>query len=389
MLSGLDPRAAYLDPAEYQALRAPATNNQVGIGVVLALDKGELKVISPRDGSPAVAAGIEPGDLIFSIDKQPIYELTLAEGERKLDGPPGTPVALVLQRGEGPPIKVTVKRAADDLQTVTARVEKGDVGYLRLAGFEDGTPAALAAAVQDLRQKAGGKLLGLVLDLRNNPGGNFQDAVGAAAAFLDKGDIALVKGRQPESLKHITAPPGDLVKGLPIVALVNGGTAREAELVAGALQDNHRAMLLGTKTYGESGVESLIPLADGGAVRLTTTRFTTPDGREIDGKGLEPDLTVTPLKIQKLAQEEGLHEADLPGALKNPDQPAPAASPAAGTPAPGGKPPTTTKPNAAATPQKTAPSVATKEIGGANDEQLTQALDILRGLVVFNRHASG
>jgi carboxyl-terminal processing protease len=391
MLSGLDPRAAYLDPAAYQALRAPVISNDVGVGVVLALDKGELKVISPRDGSPAASAGIEPGDVIFSIDKEPIYELTLAEDQRKLNGAPGSTVALVLERGQGAPIKLTLKRAADNLQTVTARIEDGDIGYLRLAGFNDGTAAALTAAVQDLRQKTGGKLLGLVLDLRNNPGGNFQDAVAAAAAFLDKGDVALVKGRQPDSLKHITAPPGDLVKGLPIVALVNGGTAREAELVAGALQDNHRAMLLGTKTYGESGVESLIPLADGGAIRLTTARFTTPDGREIDGKGLDPDLTVTPLKVQKLAQEEGLHEADLPGALKNPDQPAPAASPAGGAPAPGGKPiPTAAPPGAAATPQqKTAPSVATKEIGGAKDEQLTQALDILRGLVVFNRRASG
>jgi carboxyl-terminal processing protease len=390
MLSGLDPRAAYLDPAAYQALRTPSANNDVGIGVVLALDKGELKVISPRDGSPAAAAGIEPGDLVFSIDKEPIYDLTLAEDQRKLSGPPGSTVALVLLRGQSAPIKVTVKRAADDLQTVTARVEDNDIGYLRLAGFNDGTPAALTAAVQDLRQKTGGKLLGLVLDLRNNPGGSFQDAVVAAAAFLDKGEVALVKGRQPDSLKHITAPPGDLVKGLPIVVLVNGGTAREAELVAGALQDNQRAMLLGTKTYGESGVESLIPLADGGAIRLTTARFTTPDGREIDGKGLEPDLTVTPLKLQKLAQEEGLHEADLPGALKNPDQAAPAASPAGGAPASGGKPaPTAVPSGAAATPQKTAPSVATKEIGGAKDEQLTQALDILRGLIVFNRRASG
>ncbi len=395
MLTGLDPRAAYIDPAAYQALRAPAPSNEVGIGVVLALDKGEFKVISPRDGTPAAAAGIQPGDLIFSIDKEPIYELTLAESERKLTGPPGSTVALVLERGEGPPIKLTVKRAANKLQTVTARVEHGDIGYLRLAGFDDGTSAALAAAVQELRQQTGGKLVGLVLDLRNNPGGNFQDAVAAAAAFLDKGDIALVKGRQPDSLKHITAPPGDLVKGLPIVALVNGGTAREAELVAGALQDNHRAMLLGTKTYGESGVETLIPLADGGAVRLTTARFTTPDGREIDGKGLEPDLTVTPLKLQKFAQEEGLHEADLPGALKNPDQAAPAASPTGETPAPGGKTPSTAKPSAvppgatATPPQKSAPSVATKEIGGANDEQLTQALDILRGLVVYNRQSSG
>ena len=397
MLTGLDPRAAYIDPAAYQALRAPASSDKVGIGVVLALNKGELKVISPRDGSPAAAAGIEPGDQIFSIGKELTYELTLADVQSKLSGPPGSAVALVLQRGEGAPIKLNVTRAPDNLKTVTARVADGDIGYLRLAGFDNGTPAALAAAVQDLRQKTGGKLLGLVIDLRNNPGGDFQDAVAVAGAFLDKGEIALVKGRKSDSLKHITAPAGDLVKGLPIVALVNGGTAREAELVAGALQDNHRAMLVGTKTYGESGITTLIPLSSGGAVRLTTARFTTPDGHEIDGKGLEPDLVVTPLKLEKVAQEEGLHEADLPGALKNPDQPVPVASPAGGTPASGDKPTSSTKPGSgavpvgatAAPPPKTAPSVATKEIGGASDEQLTQALDILRGLAVFNHRASG
>ena len=396
MLSGLDPRAAYIDPAAYQALREPANSGEVGIGVVLALDKGDFKVISPRDGSPAAAAGIQPGDLIFSIDKQPTYEMSLADVQRELRGAPGSTVALILERGEGAPIKLKVKRAAENPQTVTARVEDGNLGYVRLAGFDDGTAAALAAAVQDLRQKTGGKLLGLVLDLRNNPGGNFQDAVATAAAFLDKGDVALLKGRKPDSVKHITAPPGDLVKGLPIVVLVNGGTAREAELVAGALQDNHRAMLVGTKTYGESGVETVIPLASGGAISLTTARFTTPDGREIDGKGLEPDLTVTPLKIEKLAEGEEIHEADLPGALKNPDQPAPAATSVPGAAAPAGKPapvakpsPAAVPPGATATPRKNAPSVATGEIGGANDEQLTQALDILRGLAVFNRRASG
>ena len=357
----------------------------------------ELDRASDRLASSLAAAGIEPGDQIFSIGKELTYELTLADVQSKLSGPPGSAVALVLQRGEGAPIKLNVTRAPDNLKTVTARVADGDIGYLRLAGFDNGTPAALAAAVQDLRQKTGGKLLGLVIDLRNNPGGDFQDAVAAAGAFLDKGEIALVKGRKPDSLKHITAPAGDLVKGLPIVALVNGGTAREAELVAGALQDNHRAMLVGTKTYGESGITTLIPLSSGGAVRLTTARFTTPDGHEIDGKGLEPDLVVTPLKLEKVAQEEGLHEADLPGALKNPDQPVPVASPAGGTPASGDKPTSSTKPGSgavpvgatAAPPPKTAPSVATKEIGGASDEQLTQALDILRGLAVFNHRASG
>ncbi len=391
MLSGLDPRAAYIDPATYQAMHAPAGPAEAGIGLAVTLDNGELKVISPRDDLPAAAAGIEPGDLIFAIDKVPTYELTLAEAEQKLRGPAGSTVKLTLQRGEQEkPIRLTLKRAVVHLQTVTAQVKDGDIGYLRIAGFDDDTPAALTAAVQDLRHQTAGKLVGLVLDLRNNPGGNFQDAVAAADAFLDKGDVALVKGRKPDSIKHIAATPGDLVKGLPIVALVNGGTADEAELVAGALQDNHRAMLLGTKTYGESDIETLIPLASGGAIRLTTTRFTTPDGREIEGKGITPEIAVTPLKIEKLAQEESIHEADLPGALANPDQPTPLAPALSTTPTLGAKPaPAGAPAGATATPTKTMPSVATGDIGGAKDEQLTQALDILRGLAVYNPRAAG
>jgi len=397
MLTGLDPHASYIDPAALKVLNEPVGGSDVGIGAALTLSKGELKVISPRDGSPAAAAGILPGDLILAIDKEPTYELTLAEAEQKLRGPAGSTVKLTVERGdETAPLRLTVKRAAEHLLTVSARVEDGNLGYLRLAGFDDGTRAALAAAVQDLRQQTDGKLAGIVIDLRNNPGGNFQDAVAAANAFLDKGDVALVKKRDSDNPKHIGVTPGDLVKGLPVVALVNGGTADEAELVAGALHDNHRALLLGSKTFGESAFETLIPLASGGAIRLTTARFTTPDGHEIDGKGLDPDLVVTPLKIEKLAKEEGLHEADLPGALKNPDQPA-SAAPAAPTPALPGQPAPATKAAPGATPAgagatppaKSAPSVATGDMGGASDEQLTQALDVLRGLAVFNRRAAG
>ena len=395
MLTGLDPHASYIDPAALKALKEPVVGGDVGIGAALTLTKGELKVISPRDGSAAAAAGIEPGDLILAIDKGPTYELSLAEAEQKLRGPAGSTVKLTVLRGdEGAPLKLNVKRAAEHLQTVSSRVEDGNIGYLRLAGFDDGTPAALSAAVEDLRQQTGGKLGGIVIDLRNNPGGNFQDAVAAANAFLDKGDVTLVKKRNSDSPKHISVTAGDLVKGMPIVALVNGGTADEAELVAGALQDNHRALLLGTKTFGESAFETLIPLASGGAIRLTTARFTTPGGREIDGKGLDPDLVVTPLKIERLAKEEGLHEADLPGALKNPDQPASAAgtAPAAPSqPAPATKPAASGIPAGASatSPTKPAPSVATGDMGGASDEQLTQALDVLRGLAAFNRRAAG
>jgi carboxyl-terminal processing protease len=395
MLTGLDPNAAYLDPAALKAIKEPDANGEVGIGAALTLVKGEVKVISPRDGSPAAETGVQPGDLILAIDKEPTFEMTLPEVEQKLRGLPGTTVKLTLQRGdEAAPVKVTVKRAADHLQTVSARVVDDNLGYLRLAGFDAGTAAGLAAAVQDLRRQTGGKLLGVVVDLRNNPGGDFKDAVAAANDFLDKGDVAVVAGRNPETLKHIAATPNDLVKGLPMVVLVNGGTADEAELLAAALQDNHRALLIGTKTFGESAIETLIPLSGGGAIRLTTAHFETPDGKEIDGKGLDPDLVVTPLKLEKMASEEGLHEADLPGALKNPDQTTAAPSraptktgPAATSSMPGAS-------GAAAKPapsvaNKTAPSVATQDIGGANDEQLTQAVDVLRGLAVFNPHASG
>jgi carboxyl-terminal processing protease len=400
MLTSLDPRAAYLDPAALKAITAPAVDSGAGIGAALTLVKGEVRVISPRDGSPAADAGIKPGDLILAVGKEPTYEMTLPEVESKLRGPAGSTVKLTLQRsGITTPLKLTIKRAVETAPVVSARVVDGDTGYVRLAGFDGSTPAALPAAVQQLKQQTGGKLQGLVIDLRNNPGGNFQDAVVAANDFLDKGEVALVKGRNPESIKHIAAVPNDLVKGLPIVVLVNGGTAEEAELVAAALQENHRALLVGTKTFGESAIESLIPLTSGGAIRLTTAHFTAPGGKEIAGKGLDPDLVVTPLKLEKVAKDEGLHEADLPGALKNPDLAAPAPGSQAPTAAPtnpaapaiSGPAGATQSPKLSSTAADKAAALAVtnQEIGGANDEQLTQSIDILRGLAVFNRHASG
>jgi carboxyl-terminal processing protease len=311
--------------------------------------------------------------VIFAIDKEPIYDLTLGEAEKKLRGPAGSDVQLTLRRGTEKPIDLTIKREARKPPGVTGRLESGNIGYIRIAGFDNGTKAALGSAVQEVRQKAGGKLIGLILDLRNNPGGSFDAALAAADDFLDKGEIVVIKGRKPAYGKRISATPGDLAKGLPLVVLVNGGTAREAELVAGALQDNHRAVVLGTKTFGESSIERVIPLASGGAIRLTTARFTTPSGREIQGKGLEPDLSVTPLRLAKLAQGEGRREADLPGALKNPDQAA-------------AKPPDDT--TVASNPTE-APSVATEDIGSVNDEQLIQAMDVLRGLSMANRRIAG
>jgi len=377
MLSALDPHSSFIDEAAFKASQTPANDDGGAPGLAVTIQNGQLQVISPEDGSPAARAGIRPGDVIFTIDNELVYDLTLAEAEHKLRGPAGSEVQLTLRRGAEKPIDVTLKREAYKLQTVVGRVEAGNIGYLRIAGFDGGTQAALAAAVQDLRQKTGNKLIGFILDMRNNPGGVFDAAVALADAFIDKGDIVVVKGRKPSSVKRISATPGDLAKGLPLVALVNGGTAREAELVAGALQDNHRALLLGSKTFGESSIVSVIPLADGGAIRLTTARFTTPLGREIQGKGLDPDLAVTSLKLARLAQGLVRREADLPGALKNPDQTT-------------DKPPADIPPGATATPApEEAPAVATEDIGSASDEQLIQAVDVLRGLSVFSHHAAG
>lgn len=392
MLSGLDPRSVYLTEEEYKALKAPAAEESASPGLVLTVDNGQLKVVSPRDGSPAADAGVKPGDLIFTIDKEPTYDLTLPEIEQKLRGPEGSEVTLMLRRGTGSPIETKLKRASANWPTINTRVESGDIAYVRVAAFDAQTAGALADAVKQVRQQAGNKLAGFIIDLRNNPGGSFDAAVAVADAFLDKGDIVVLKNRKSDNVKRIAATPGDLASGLPIVALVNGGTAREAELVAGALQDNKRAVLLGTKTFGEAAIETTIPLNGNGAIKLTTARFVTPSGKVIQGKGLEPDLTVSPLKLEKVAQADRRREADLRGALKNPDagkDSAPAAKPGnapGGTPS--GSPGTSTtpakEPSAPAPAKNDQPTVASGDMGTTSDEQLSEAIDVLRGLALVN-----
>jgi carboxyl-terminal processing protease len=384
MLAGLDPRSVYFNETEYKALQTQTSTESGSTGLVVTLDNGQVKIVAPRDGSPAAAADIKPGDIIFTIDKEPTYDLTLPEIEQRLLGPVDSEVALVLRRGTGGPLDVTLKRAAGKFPTVDARLEGGDVGYIRLAGFDNATVATLTKAVKDLRTQAGSKLIGFIIDLRNNPGGSFDAAVAAADAFIDKGDIAIVKSRNPDSVKRIAATPGDIANGQPIVALVNGGTAREAELVAGALQDDHRAVLLGTKTFGESAIETLVPLNGNGAIRLTTARFMTPSGRPIQGKGLDPDLVVSSLRLEKVAQGEHRREADYRGALKNPDPPGLPPAPAKDSAPRGGAAPAQPAATTTPPPKSDEPTVAAGDIGMPSDEQLSEAVDVLRGLALIN-----
>jgi carboxyl-terminal processing protease len=387
MLTSLDPHSSYLSETEYKALQAKTPDAEASVGLVVTYDGGQAKVVSPRDGSPAAAAGIKPGDFIYSIDKEPTYDLTLREVEQKLQGPADSEIALVLRRGTGGPIDVKVKRTAAVFPVVTSRLESGDIGYIRIAAIDQTTAGALEDAVKNLRQQAGNKLEGFIVDLRNDPGGNFDAAIATADDFIDKGDIAVVKSRnKTDDTKRIAAKPGDIANGQPIVALVNGGTAREAELVAGALQDNHRAVLLGTKTFGESAIESVIPLNGNGAIRLTTARYLTPSGKAIQGKGLEPDLTVSPLKLEKVSQADRRREADLRGALKNPDA-VPAAgakdtTPAKDTDAAKGADSAKGTETTATPPKGDQPTVASGDIGTTSDEQLSEAVDVLHGLAV-------
>jgi carboxyl-terminal processing protease len=378
MLSGLDARSGYISEAAFKAMQTPGNVDQADLGLAVTIDNGQLKVISPQDRSPAALAGVKPGDLIFSIDKEPVYDLSLGEAEQKLRGSAGSEVELTLRRGKEGPIKIKIKRQSYKLETVAARVEPGNIGYLRVAGFDDATQTALAGAIEDLKQRPGSKLIGFILDLRNNPGGSFNAAVAVADTFIDKGDIVVVKGRKSTNVKRVAATPGDAAQALPVVVLINGGTAREAELVAGCLQDNHRAVLLGTKSFGESSIESLIPLPGNGAIRLTTARFMTPTGRRIQGKGLDPDLTVMPLKLATLPQGDRRREADLRGALKNTDPIAQNDKDLGVRPASRANPSARTDP---------IPSVATDEMGSASDEQLSEAEDVLRGLALVTGRA--
>ena len=293
MVAGLDPHSAYLDDEQYEELRITTTGNYTGVGIEVAIEEDAVTVIAPIDDTPAARAGILPGDVISSIDDIPVDQSDLNDAVGRMRGAPGTKVKVgILRKGNEKPLTFELTRSSVQVHSVRQEMLEPGYGYLRISQFSETTGADVRTALGTLRTAAKGHLKGLVLDLRNNPGGVLEAAVTVSDAFLGEGIIVTASGRTPESRFEMDATPGDLVDGAPIVVLVNGGSASASEIVAGALQDHHRAMLIGQTTYGKGSVQTIMPLSDGRALKLTTSRYFTPSGASIHKKGITPDVVV-------------------------------------------------------------------------------------------------
>jgi carboxyl-terminal processing protease len=318
MLSGLDPHSDYLDEDEYQELISDSEGEFAGIGIEINRDDNRLRIISPIDDTPAANAGLRAGDVIARIDGEPTDGMTLHDAVDKLRGAVGSAVTITIERGNEKPFDVTLTRAIIRVVSVKSKLEPGRIGYVRIASFGEHTETEFLAAINDMRQHAGGHLNGFVLDLRNDPGGLLDTAVRVAGDFLDGGVVVTTRGRhQDDDETFGAAANGDKLPGVPVMVLINGASASASEIVAGALQDRRRATLLGTRSFGKGSVQTIIPLDGQGALRLTTARYYTPSGRSIQGDGIIPDIVVLPAKDATNIRSEIVHEINLPGALKN------------------------------------------------------------------------
>lgn len=319
MLASLDPHSSYLSPDDFRDMRLQSRGEYHGLGVEVTVEDGVVRVVSPIDDTPAARAGIQAGDYLTAINGQSIVGLTLNEAVQLMRGEAGTEVTVTIAREGQDPFDVTIQRQVINVRAVTARVEGGDIGVIRISTFNERTGAMLQDAIRQVRRDAGGNLRGIVLDLRNNPGGLLDQAIEVSDAFLDGGEVVSTRGRHPEDVQRYNARRGDDLAGLPVVVLINGASASASEIVAGALQDRGRALILGTDSFGKGSVQTLIPLQGGrdGALRLTTARYYTPAGRSIQGAGITPDLEVGFRRVDPAQLPRGISEADLPNALDN------------------------------------------------------------------------
>jgi carboxyl-terminal processing protease len=319
MLTGLDPHSSYLDVEQFKELQVGTTGQFGGLGIEVGMENGFVKVIAPIDDTPAQRAGIQAGDLIIRLDDTPVKGMTLNDAVKVMRGEPGTDIKLTIVReGLDKPLQVTITRDIIKVKSVKRRTLEPGYGYLRISQFQSKTADYLEDAIADLRKENDDNLKGLVLDLRNNPGGVLNGAVAVSDAFLTKGLIVYTEGRIDDSRLRFNATPDDLLDGAPIVVLVNQGSASASEIVAGALQDHKRAIILGSKTFGKGSVQTILPLSGGTALKLTTARYFTPSGRSIQAEGITPDIELESLKVA--AEEktlDPLSEANLSGHLDN------------------------------------------------------------------------
>jgi carboxyl-terminal processing protease len=375
MLTALDPHSGYLDAKKYRDMQVQTRGEFGGLGIEVTMENGLVKVVSPIDDTPAFRAGIQAGDVITHIDQEPVLGLSLAEAVERMRGPVDTTIGLTLRRpGVDDPLDVSMARAVITISPVRWRVE-ADVGYLRVTTFNEQTDASLRAAIERLQAELGDSMKGIVLDLRNNPGGLLEQAVAVSDVFLDRGEIVSTRGRRSDSIQRFNARRGDAIEGIPMVVLINGGSASASEIVAGALQDHRRAIVMGMPSFGKGSVQTIMPVQQGqGAIRLTTARYYTPAGTSIQAKGIVPDIEVRQSRVEVLDEEarNDRREADLRGRLEN-DQlerlEIPLSPEQRRSVEDGEAPP--------------------EAEASADDYQLARALDLLRGLAMFSARTSG
>lgn len=359
MLSELDPHTAYLDREEYGNLEEDTSGRFNGIGIEVVRSNGDLRIVSPIDGTPAARAGIKPGDIIRAIDGESTEGFTLEDAIKHMRGAPGSEVDLTLYReGKEDLIELTLKRDVIRVQSVSHRLLEPGYGYLRITAFQNDTPESVREALTALLEESGGTLKGLVLDLRSNPGGVLNSAVGVTDLFLDGGQIVYTEGRSREAELEFSADSTIMARGTPLVVLIDGGTASASEIVAGALQDHGRAVVLGEESFGKGSVQTVLPLASGSAVKLTTALYYTPNGRSIQARGIRPDITVRDGSYTDNGNGERRREADLIGHLEVDREEEPESEPADG------------------------------EELARDDIQLYQALNLLKGASILTRNSA-
>ena len=376
MLSSLDPHSRYLNAKSFQDMQTQTRGEFGGLGIEVTMDSnGFVKVITPIDDTPAQRAGLQPGDFVTHLDGEPILGLTLAEAVEKMRGPIDSGIVLTIQRpGAEAPMDVEIIRAVITIRSVRTHMEGDDVAYVRISSFSEKTTRELEAAVDKFFEEHGDTLKGLVLDLRNNPGGLLDQAVSVSDSFLIQGEIVSTRGRRADSIQRFNAKSGDLIDGMPMIVLINGGSASASEIVAGALQDHHRAIILGTRSFGKASVQTVIPLGGHGAMRLTTARYYTPSGTSIQARGIHPDIAVEQAKIERVDRGRRRSEADLRGSLTNEQDDK--QGDAADAPAEGDAKKTE--------PATETPTEKPDESRAQDDYQLARALDLLRGLQLLS-----